>query len=280
MKKSARVSEVWQQILSGKAEAASRQRHLFRLIPSDPRCRFCNAPFKGVGGSLMRLAFGKRPSKLNPKFCNSCDTFVSQNLGGAEIELTMLFADVRGSTALAEKLSPFEFTNLMNRFYAVAMNILVKSDAWIDKIVGDEIIGLYIPGFTGPNHARLALEAARDLLKATGHHQSKGPWIPVGIGIHTGVAFVGTVGSEHGITSLTALGDAMNTTARLVAKARVGEILASDVTCRAAGEEYARTSRRPLKLRGRTKPISAHVLSVETHTPITHNRVPPDQASS
>lgn len=264
MKKGLKVNEAWQMILSGKAEEGTRQRHVFGLIPSNPRCRLCNAPFQGVGGPIMRLVFGKRPSRINPKFCNACDDFISKTIGGAEIELTMLFADVRGSTAIAERLSPFEFTNLMNRFYAVAMNILVKSDAWIDKIVGDEIIGLYIPGFAGPNHAQLAIEAALDLLRATGHHRRGEPWIPLGVGIHTGVAFVGTVGSDQGITNLTALGEAMNTAARLVAKAKAGKILASEATCRAAGEQYSRSPRRAFKLRGRTKPITAHIISVSS----------------
>ncbi len=118
---------------------------MFSLIPSNPRCRFCHAPFGGFGGPVMRVIFRKRPSKLNPKFCNACDDFISHNLGGAETELTMLFADVRGSTALAERTNPMEFTRLMNRFYGAAMTVLAQSDAWIDKIVGDEIIGLYLP---------------------------------------------------------------------------------------------------------------------------------------
>lgn len=262
MAKKQTVNETWRAILTGTIDIGRGRRHLFSLIPSNPRCRFCNAPFSGVGGPFMRFAFGKRRSKLNPKFCNVCDDFITKNLGGAETELTMLFADVRGSTALAEKMNPLEFTRLMNRFYSASMTVLAQSDAWIDKIVGDEIIGLYIPGFVGPHHARAALEAAKELLKVMGHDSKSGPWLPVGIGVHTGVAFVGTVGSEHGITNMTALGDVMNTTARLVSKAGTGEILASEVTCKAAGTEYLQAPRRQLKLRGRTKSVGVRVLSL------------------
>ena len=262
MAKKQEVSETWRSILSGTIDTGRKKRHLFSLIPSDPRCRFCNAPFFGVGAPLMRTIFRKRPSKLNPRFCNVCDDFVTHHLGGAEIELTMLFADVRGSTALAEKSNPLDFTRLMNRFYAATMNVLAKTDAWTDKIVGDEVIGLYIPGFAGPDHARVAIEAAKEILRTTGHDREEGPWLPVGIGVHTGVAFVGTVGSEEGITNVTALGDAMNITARLVARAAAGEILASEDACKAAGPEYLQAPRRQLKLRGRKNPVAVRILRI------------------
>ena len=113
--------------------------------------------------------------------------------GGAEIELSMLFVDVRGSTHLAERLSAGDFSRLMNRFYNAATQVLIKTDAFIDKFVGDEVTGLYLPLFTGPNHARPAVQAAQELLEVMGHGGNQGPWLPVGVGVHTGPAFVGTV---------------------------------------------------------------------------------------
>lgn len=171
----------------------------------------------------------------------------------------MLFADVRGSTALAERMNALEFSRLMNRFYAVANSILVKTDAMIDKMVGDEVIGLYIPGWAGPGHARLGIQAAQDLLHATGHRDRAGPWLPVGAGVHTGVAFVGAVGSE-GVTDFTALGDAVNIAARLASQAGPGEILIS-----AAAEAQMATDgleSRRLELKGRTAPVDVWALRV------------------
>ncbi|HEY7583669.1 MAG TPA: adenylate/guanylate cyclase domain-containing protein, partial [Acidimicrobiia bacterium] len=72
----------------------------------------------------MRLR-GLRPSEGNPNFCNNCELFVRKHPGGVEVELTFLFADVRGSTAMAEKISPTDFTAAMNRFFAVANRLLV-----------------------------------------------------------------------------------------------------------------------------------------------------------
>ena len=84
-----------------------------------PRCKLCAAPFAGVGAPVMRL-IGKRPSDRNPTMCASCFTFLSQHHGGAEVDCTLLFADIRGSTGMAERISATSFRDLIDRFYGVA----------------------------------------------------------------------------------------------------------------------------------------------------------------
>src|SRR5690606_6627366 len=154
------------------------------------------------------------PWEKNPRYCRGCYQALDRHHGGAEIEVSMLFADVRGSTGLAERMSARAFSDLLNRFYEVAAAVLVSREAVVDKFVGDEVVGLFIPGMAGHDHAARAIDAAEALLEETGHGPADGPWIPVGAAVHTGVAFVGSVG-EGGITDFTALGDAVNTTARL-----------------------------------------------------------------
>ena len=237
-----------------------RSYHIFGMVPSDPRCKLCNAPFRGIGKLLMRL-IGKRQSKQNPYFCDSC--IRSAPLGGAEVELTMLFADVRGSTTLAEQMSASEFSELLKQFYKVATQVLVKSDAMIDKVVGDEVIGLYVPGYAGPRHARQAIHGAQELLRVTGHGDSSGPWLPIGIGVHTGVAYVGTVGGPDGIlTDITALGDNMNITARLASKAGAGEILISDSAFSSAGLNLGNLEQRRLDLKGKTEQVGVRMMRI------------------
>lgn len=258
MEQPSETEALWRAILTGAHPSVRKGRHLHRLIPSNPRCKFCNAPFGGFGAFFMRLK-GKGPSTMSPRICNLCEQFARTHPGGAEIELTMLFADVRGSTALAERMSSAEFSRLMNRFYSVASSVLINSDAMIDKLVGDEAIGIYLPGWAGPDHARLAVQAARDLLTATGHRERTGPWVPVGVGVHTGRAFVGAVGSE-GVTDLTALGDAVNITARLASQAGPGEILVSQASAAEAKMTTDGLESRRLDLKGRTVPVDVWAL--------------------
>lgn len=180
--------------------------------------------------------------------------------GGTEIEISMLFVDVRGSTRLAEEMTATEFSVLMNRFYKAATDVLIATDSVIDKLVGDEVIGFYLPIFTGPNHARPAVEAAQRLLEVTGHAEEGGPWIHIGIGVHTGNAFVGTVsGADGTVSDITALGDNVNVTARLASMAGPGEALITEAACASSGVDLGHLERRRLELRGRREPISVSV---------------------
>jgi adenylate cyclase len=151
---------------------------------------------------------------------------------------------------------------LINRFYTVASHVLIQTDAMVDRLLGDEAIGLYIPGFTGPEHPRKAIQAAQDLLRLTGHRDTKGPWIPVGVGVHTGQAFVGVVGDESSTADFTALGDSVNITARLASEAGTGEILISEAAYAAANLHLGDLERRQMELKGKSEPINVYVLRI------------------
>jgi adenylate cyclase len=252
----------WLRILDGSDPRWRRGRTLFRRIPRAPRCKMCLAPFEGPGAPLMR-AMGRSRWVKNPNYCTACDTFLRGHQGGAEAELTFLFADVRGSTALGERLSPTAFSSLINRFYEVAAKVVIDHEGLVDKFVGDEIVAFFAPPFAGSEHAAAGVAAAEALLRETGHGSAGGPWVPVGVGVHTGVAFVGAVG-EGGVTDFTALGDAVNTTARLASAAKAGEVLVSRAAASAAGLAQDRFEQRHLELRGRTEPIDVIVLGTAT----------------
>jgi adenylate cyclase len=204
---------------------------------------------------------GRDQSRYNPRFCEKCKVFAHP--GGAEVPLTMLFADVRGSTTLAERMSAREFSQLINRFYKIATHVLIQTDAMVDRLLRDEAIGLYVPGLAGPGHPRKAVEAARELLRLTGHNDARGPWLPVGVGVHTGPAYVGVVGSEESTADFTALGDNVNITARLASQAGAGEILVSDASCSAAGLNLQGLEHRQLELKGKSESIGVYVLRVD-----------------
>jgi adenylate cyclase len=251
--------EEWYKMLTEGEPIPRRLYHLHGMLPADPRCKICGSPFKGWGGFIMHL-MGRDQSRYNPRFCEKCKVF--EHPGGAEVTLTMLFADVRGSTTLAEQMSSREFSQLINRFYKVATHVLIQTDAMVDRLMGDEAIGLYVPGFAGPEHPRKAIEAAQELLRLTGHQDSQGPWLPVGVGIHTGPAYVGVVGAEESTADFTALGDNVNITARLASQADAGEILISDASCSASKLDLKNLEHRQLELKGKTESIGVHVLHV------------------
>jgi len=258
------VNELWRLRLSEGNTFVRKRRHFFSRIPSAPRCVQCHRPFKGIGGVLFRISMGMKRSDKNPRFCNQCYGFTSQLPGGAEVDLTMLFVDVRGSTTLAEKMNNTEFSALMNRFYESAINVLVMEDAFIDKLVGDEVTALFIPGYAGPDHAAQAVRAGRKLLKVTGHGKLAGPWVPVGVGIHTGVAWVGSIQGARGEASdFTALGDNVNVAARLASNAGPGEVLVSQAAAVAAAMETGGMEKRDLALKGKTRPVSVYVLRAD-----------------
>jgi adenylate cyclase len=261
------AEQQWQDLLSGRFREESKASPL-RLIPSNPRCKLCAAPFRAPGALLLRR-FGYTPWEKNPRICGRCFRHLemeakrcpgptdAQNVAGAEVELSMLFADVRGSSKLARQMPVAAFTHLRSRFYDVSKEILFAADAIVEKFVGDEVVGLFVPFMTGPAHAERAIETAASLLRATGHGDGREPWAPLGAAVHTGRAFVGIVGSA-GSSDFTALGDPMNVTAHLASQAAVGEILVSTAALTAAGRSSEGLEQRHLSLKGH--PMDALVL--------------------
>jgi adenylate cyclase len=159
---------------------------------------------------------GFRPSRKNPNLCSRCcDTLPP---GGLEIDIAVLFADVRGSTALCERIGPGSFAELLNHFYRVATAVLIRHDAIIDKLIGDEVMALFVPG----------------------------------------IAYVGV---DH-VVDFTALGDPVNTAARLQAEAGPGELLIADEVYRDLGDLFPGAEHRELRVRGRAAPVGVGVVRV------------------
>jgi adenylate cyclase len=215
--------EVWLDWFSTSAFGVDKQlRHFFRMLPHDPRCKFCLAPFEGAGAALVRMLYGKQRSALNPRYCNLCEEASRQFPGGNEVEMAMLFADIRGSTALSETMSPTEFSQLINRFYTTATGIINAADGLVEKLAGDEVAAFWGAGFAGRDYVARTLEVAQQLSR-----RLDGQGIPVGIGVHAGIAYFGALGAIDGLTDITAIGDEVNLAARLASKAFPGEIIVS-----------------------------------------------------
>jgi adenylate cyclase len=246
---------VWRGILLGTDPRYRESHAILRRLPGSPRCYFCSAPFKGPG-ALVARRMGRRPWAKNPRYCETCFKLIETGHGGAEVDCSLLFADVRGSTALAETMSPTAFRRLLDRFYDTAAAILHQHDAILDKFVGDEVVAIFIPALSGERHPGRAVAAGQALLRATGHAEKDGPWLPIGIGVNTGIAFVGAVG-EGPSSTITALGDVVNIAARLASAAGPGELI---VSASAAGAVPVHGERRELELKGKLERVPVVVL--------------------
>ncbi|HJQ43407.1 MAG TPA: adenylate/guanylate cyclase domain-containing protein [Jatrophihabitantaceae bacterium] len=205
-----------------------------RSLPSSPRCGYCGAPFAGFGAALVR-PLGYRPSRKNPNLCASCVEMSPP--GGATMEIGVLFADVRGFTTMSEREGSTAATNLLRRFYAHAEEVFFP-EALIDKLIGDEVMALYVPMMiersegqptdeTRRSIAKMMLGHARELLERSGYGTPDGPSLELGVGMDFGEAFLGHVG-RGAVHDFTAVGDVVNTASRLQHQATAGEVVLSD----------------------------------------------------
>jgi adenylate cyclase len=246
----------WADWFSGSAFAIDKNlRRIFRALPHDPRCKFCNAPFEGAGARIVRAVFGKQRSALNPNYCNMCEQASRQFPGGNEVEMAMLFADVRGSTALSEQMSPREFSQLINRFYTLATHTIAAEDGLVEKLAGDAVAAFWGAGFAGPDYVGRTIKVARKLGRLMARED-----IPVGVGVHFGVAYFGALGVVGGLTEITAQGGEVNTAARIASQAAAGEILVSEKAVQAAGIDGRELESRRLGLKGLTEPVPVRVV--------------------
>jgi adenylate cyclase len=250
-----------QEFLTGDNRASAAMRHVFRHLPSAPNCKICVAPFAGPAGAILRhVGFARYAG--NPAICGWCIKDL-QRMGvqGAEIPVSLLFADIRGSTSIGERLSPTGFRAFLDRFYRLSSEAVLAYDGIVDKFVGDEVIGLFFRGVSGDRHAAAAIAAGRRLLTRTSRADAtrEGP-IPVGAAVHTGDAFVGSTSTDEVVNDFTALGDTVNTTARLASVAADGDLLVSVEAARAAGMDGSDFEHRTIEIRGRAAPVEVVVL--------------------
>lgn len=232
------------------------------IFPGDTRCFECNLPLSGSGANLISFT-GLRASRFSPQLCSLCESSIRKMEGGAEIELTMLFADIRGSSNLAESIGMEKFIDLIQRFYKTATDVILQDRGIVNRLMGDQVIGLFVPRFSGENHAQAAIDAASDLLKVTGHQDEGGPWVPVGVGLHTGPAFVGTVGHGDSVNEIAVLGSAANLTARLSSSAGQGEVLISQEAMDHTDGIREGMESRKLEVKGISGLVEVHAMRVE-----------------
>ena len=251
------VGSVWWFWFSTNAFAVDKRlRRIMRALPRDPRCKFCNVPFQGIGATIARVLFGKQRSSLNPRFCNMCEIASREFPGGAEVKMSILFADIRGSTALSETMSPTEFRQLIHRFYNATTKAVIEEDGLVEKLSGDGLAAFWGAGFAGPEYVKRTITVARNLAKEMERQK-----IPVGISVHAGVAYFGAMTTSDGLTTISASGEEINLAARLASRAAAGEVLVSEQALKQAGLDGSQLESRSLdNLKGISEAVPVRVL--------------------
>lgn len=253
--------ELWRNLLTGSDPSLVKLNRWMKRLPKGPRCKLCSAPFSAPGRYLIR-PFGFKRWPANPSLCTICANSLDKGRGGAEVEATFLFADIRGSTAIAERTAPGEYHRLLDRFYTVSGMAVDDAGGLVDKYLGDGVVALFVPAFSdGREPAIGAIEAGRAILAATAAGAAE---LPVGVGIHSGPAYVGVMGTEGGALDFTGVGDTVNIAARLGSVAAAGELLVSSASAQRAGIQTAGLEQRRLDLKGREEPVDVFVLDARS----------------
>jgi adenylate cyclase len=169
-----------------------------------------------------------------------------------------LFVDVRGYTALSERLTPVEMVERLNRFYAIASDAIFERDGTLDKLVGDQAMAFFGAPLATKDHPRRAVETALKILAAM-NDVDPSEKLQVGGGIASGEAFVGNVGGGP-VTDYTVIGDTVNIAARLQNAAGPDELIVTEETYAYIASEFPNARALDLDLKGKSLPIRARLI--------------------
>jgi adenylate cyclase len=192
--------------------------------------------------------------------------------GGALCEVTMLFSDIRGFTAMSEKRAPQEIVRLLNEYFELMVDVLFRYEGTLDKFVGDEIVALFGAPVAMPQAELKAIQCALDMRHVLGEFNrtrvAEGQEeIHIGIGINTGQVVTGAIGSSRAL-QYTAIGDAMNVASRLCSVAQAGEIIISDATYQKVKNDVAVAPMPATRVKGKADELRVHrVLDLRERPP-------------
>lgn len=214
---------------------------------------------RGPASVPYRL-FGIRPSRMNPNICTVCELMFALFRRGRKVvvDVSVMFADLRGYTALSETGSPEEVGALLDEFYDLAAAAIWAHDGLLNKTAGDSAMAIFNFPFQMPDHAAQAVQAARELQAAfAASSRSEGLRAAgIGIGIDSGPVSFGEFGHAH--RDLTAIGTVVNLAARAQAVAAPGEILVTGRVRERAGELLRDAAPRSCSLKGFAEPVTLY----------------------
>jgi PAS domain S-box-containing protein len=181
-------------------------------------------------------------------------------LGGRRVNITVLFADIRGFTSYSETQSPERLVSVLNRYLAAAAEAVLEEEGTVDKFLGDAVMAWFNAPIPQEDHTMRAVRAAIRLRERVAQLHELLPFesrLAFGVGIHTGEAVLGLIGSEKRL-EYTAIGDSVNTAKRLQENAGKNQIVISGATYRRIKEQVLVASMEPLLVKGKREPVPVY----------------------
>ncbi|MBI2583810.1 MAG: adenylate/guanylate cyclase domain-containing protein, partial [Candidatus Aenigmarchaeota archaeon] len=212
--------------------------------------------FESRQRKLVTGIFGKYVSKgVAEHILKSGDV----SLKGEKRTITTLFADIRGFTSLSEKLQPEEVVAMLNHYFDAMTKIIFKHGGTLDKFIGDCIMAEWNVPLEQENHPLLALKAAIEMQGAVKKLAKEGkyPAVKYGIGINTGPAIIGNMGSVERV-DYTAIGDSVNLASRLCGAAEGGQIIISEAAYEKVKDKIKARRLKPIKVKGKEKAVTVY----------------------
>lgn len=236
-------------------------------------CLVCGTTLGGALGLLFHL-FGIRRSRHNPNVCSRCDAHMQE---GRVIELSVIFADLTGFTEMTNRLGPERSYDVVNAFFKMAGEILIKNDAFIDKYIGDAVMAIFNAPIPNTKHARRATTAALGILEGLKSvSKTLGLDLQARVGVATGYARVGRLGSADR-KDYTAIGDVVNLASRLEALAKPGEVVVDGKAFTQVAEDYPGLIPEELNVRGFSEPVEVYRIGKSDRENAAISVQPPDQ---
>lgn len=181
-------------------------------------------------------------------------------LGGSMVEITALFADLRGFTSFSESTDPGTVLETLNRYFGRAVPTILRNGGTVVQFVGDALLAVFDAPTPRPDHAFRAAKAALEMQEAIAEEAGGDDARPrFRIGINTGIALIGNVGSAE-MRSFNVVGDAINVASRLETSAEVGQVVIGHETYRHIADRVSVTELGPIELKGKSEPIVAYRL--------------------
>lgn len=191
----------------------------------------------------------------------------AMQLGGARRDVTLVFVDIRGFTPLSEKMEPEDVILILNEYLDLCTRAVFAYEGTLDKYIGDGVMSIFGAPMNQPDHPARAIQAALQMKKESAQlaeslMEKYGRSVSFGIGINSGPAVVGNIGSQERM-DYTAIGDTVNLAARLEANAKPGQILISQNTYERVKEQFIVTPLEAIKVKGREELVQIYQVEEE-----------------